>query len=369
LSFYTGDPRKYILFGEPLTNISCYRNNEIRISPDSLVGGATAEVSGESGDTENGCTYITTYGTENKWIYNWNTHEKRVWDGPPNPNEIAYSKLGDIIFRGLTTLRDSVFGISFFIPTDLDSGIGKISGYLWDEGCGGKAGKAVWITGRDTTIQDTIGPQIEVFVNGKKMPKLVKVGKRFTISAIIQDPSGIMLQEGKGIRLEVTGGQYYQLEDKFEYDIGSSTRGELVTGIESQTMYPVDTLILIVRDNIGNESKLKFWVEKTFGEVVVLESPINYPNPVKGEKTRIEFYSSKEGMGTIRIFTISGRLIKTLYLQNVRVGINSEEWNTRDEFQDRIGNGIYIYKIEVRGIGDESSRKSSSCIGKMMIMR
>ncbi|OYD15449.1 hypothetical protein CH333_05735 [candidate division WOR-3 bacterium JGI_Cruoil_03_44_89] len=178
-----------------------------------------------------------------------------------------------------------------------------------------------------------------------------------------------MLQEGKGIRLEITGGSYYQLEDKFEYDIGNSTRGELVTDVELQTMYTVDTLTLIVRDNVGNESKLKFWVEKTFGDKIVLENPINYPNPVRGEKTRIEFYSSRDGMGTIRIFTISGRLIKTLYLQNVRAGINSKEWDTRDEFRDRVGNGIYIYKIEVTGTVNESYEKSASCMGKMMIMR
>ncbi len=134
-------------------------------------------------------------------------------------------------------------------------------------------------------------------------------------------------------------------------------------------MHLIDSLTLIVRDNVGNESKLKFGVEKTFGDRTVLENPINYPNPVRGEKTRIEFYSSRDGMGTIRIFTISGRLIKTLYLQNVRAGINSKEWDTRDEFQDRVGNGIYIYKIEVTSADEESSERTASCMGKMMIMR
>ncbi len=346
---------QYILFGDPLTDIdmSCYRNSALSVTPDTLIGGLQTEVTGRSGDIESGYVYITAYGREE-----WGTYEGRT-----------FSELGDVIFRGLTTLGDSAFGISFFTPMDLDSGVGKVSGYLWDKGCGGRMGKTTWITGRDTTVLDTTGPQIEVFVNGRKMPKSVKVGKKFTMSAILQDQSGIMLQEGKGIRLEITGGSYYQLEDKFEYDIGNSTRGELVTDVELQTMYTVDTLTLIVRDNVGNESKLKFWVEKTFGDKIVLENPINYPNPVRGEKTRIEFYSSRDGMGTIRIFTISGRLIKTLYLQNVRAGINSKEWDTRDEFRDRVGNGIYIYKIEVTGTVNESYEKSASCMGKMMIMR
>lgn len=370
LSFSTGNPKKYVLFAEPLTRISCYRNSEIRIFPDNLVGSTPIEVSGQSEDIDNGYVYITTYGAENKWIYNWATHQKRIWDGPPDPyNEIAYSKLGNVIFRGLTTLDDSIFEASFFVPTNLDSGMGKISGYLWDEECGGRMGKAIWIAGKDTIIQDTTGPKIEIFVNGKKMPNSVRVGKRFTMSAIIQDLSGIMLQKGRGIRLEVKGGSYYHLEDKFEYDIGSSIKGELVTTIESQTIYSIDTLTLMVRDNIDNESKLKFWVEKSFRDEIVLENPINYPNPVRGKKTRIEFYSSKEGMGTIRIFTVSGRLIKTLYLQNIRVGMNRKEWDTRDEFQERVGNGIYIYKIEVRGIDNQPSEKTASCIGKMMIMR
>jgi len=370
LSLYIGNPKKYILFGDPLTDMSCYRNNEIHLVSDSLSGGTITEVSGESGDIEEGYVYITAYCAENKWIYNWARHEKRVWDGPPDPsNEIAYSNLGGVIFRGSNTFGDSTFTVSFFIPTGLDSGVGKVTGYLWDNERDGRMGKGIWITGRDTTIQDTIGPQIEVFVNGKKMPKSVKVSKKFTMSATIQDTSGIMLQEGKGIRLEIKDGPYYHLEDRFEYNIGSSMKGELVTEVESQTMYSTDTLTLIVRDNVGNESNLQFWVEKTFGDEIVLENPINYPNPVKGKKTKIEFYSSKVGIGIIRIFTISGRLIKTLHIYNVREGINSKEWDTRDEFGDMLGNGIYIYKIEVRCTGSESSENTASCIGKMMIMR
>ena len=371
LSFSTGNPKKYILFGDPLTNISRYVNSHIYTSTDSLWGGMHLEVTGESEDVDTGYVYITLYGAENKWIYNWSTHQRRVWDGPPATNEIEYTQLGDIVHRGLTILEDSIFTTSFIVPFSLDSGFGKVSGYLWDDECGGSMAKYVWITGNDTITQDTTGPQIDLFVNGKKITDSmqVKVDDNFTMSALLEDSSGIKLQSGRGIRLEIRGGNYYHLEDNFEYDIGSSTKGELVSNIELNTMNIIDSLTLIVRDNVDNESKIKFSVERTYGGKIVLENPVNYPNPVKGEKTRIEFYSSKDGMGTIKIFTISGRLIKTLTLQNVRSGTNSKYWDTRDEFHDKVGNGLYIYKIEVKGTGNESSKWSASCIGKMIVMR
>ncbi len=346
LSINEGDKTTiHTLFGDPMTDLSCYKNNKISVSPDSLVGGLHTEVTTTSEDIDEGYAYITAYGKEECWSYKKGT----------------VCELGDVIFRGQTLLEDT---ISFFTPLGLEPGQGKVTGYLWDGESGGRTGKKVWITGRDTTTQDTTGPKIDVFVNGKRITEEIEVEREFTMTALLEDPSGIILIEGEGIRLEIKGGENYQLEDFFEYDIGSAVKGELVSPIKLETSYPVDTLTLIARDNLGNQSEFLFTVRKVFSEGITLEDPINYPNPVTKDRTRIEFFSSKPGWGKIKIFTISGRLIKTINIENVRPGINEKEWDTRDEFADRVGNGIYIYKIEVK-----NEKAEADCIGKMMIMR
>ena len=83
-----------------------------------------------------------------------------------------------------------------------------------------------------------------------------------------------------------------------------------------------------------------------------LDHILNYPNPFT---TNTDFYfeHNKPGLSLnvrIEIFTVSGKLIKTIdgnYLTNgYRVGpIN---WNGRDHFGDPIGKGVYLYRLKVK---------------------
>ena len=52
----------------------------------------------------------------------------------------------------------------------------------------------------------------------------------------------------------------------------------------------------------------------------------------------------------ISIFTVSGKLVKTLEATMTCNGYISEpiEWNGRDQYDDKLGKGVYIYKVKVR---------------------
>jgi flagellar hook assembly protein FlgD len=54
-------------------------------------------------------------------------------------------------------------------------------------------------------------------------------------------------------------------------------------------------------------------------------------------------------------------------LENRTPGLNQVYWDTRDELGNRIGNGIYIYKIEAECEG--LSKEEASNISKLMILR
>jgi flagellar hook assembly protein FlgD len=69
--------------------------------------------------------------------------------------------------------------------------------------------------------------------------------------------------------------------------------------------------------------------------------------------------------GTIRyhvqlqIFTISGKLVKTIskYVQAEGYRSDPIEWDGRDDFGDRIGRGVYIYRLKVRNSKGATAEK------------
>ena len=52
----------------------------------------------------------------------------------------------------------------------------------------------------------------------------------------------------------------------------------------------------------------------------------------------------------VQIYTVSGKLIKTIASKIFSEGYRSDEleWNGLDDFGDRIGKGVYVYKLRVR---------------------
>ena len=84
---------------------------------------------------------------------------------------------------------------------------------------------------------------------------------------------------------------------------------------------------------------------------------LNYPNPFT-TKTRFCFehnHPLQDLKVSIQIFTISGKLIKTVNKTINTTGNRScdIDWDGKDEYGDRLGRGVYLYKLSVSiaGIG------------------
>ena len=69
-----------------------------------------------------------------------------------------------------------------------------------------------------------------------------------------------------------------------------------------------------------------------------------------------EFWFNHNSSGildvSIQIFTISGKLIKTIIGQTNSSGVSSLSrnitWDGTDDFSRKIGKGVYIYKLKVK---------------------
>ncbi|HRR24172.1 MAG TPA: FlgD immunoglobulin-like domain containing protein [Bacteroidia bacterium] len=65
----------------------------------------------------------------------------------------------------------------------------------------------------------------------------------------------------------------------------------------------------------------------------------------------------------VQIFTISGKLVKTISKKIITPGTRIDDltWDGRDDFGDRIGRGVYIYRVKLN-TADESASETQKLV-------
>jgi hypothetical protein len=83
-----------------------------------------------------------------------------------------------------------------------------------------------------------------------------------------------------------------------------------------------------------------------------LEHVLNYPNPFV---SYTEFWFSHNRPFElldvqVQIFTVTGKIVKTINQSVTTEGFLCRDikWDGRDDFGDKIGKGVYVYKLTVR---------------------
>ncbi|MBC8233132.1 T9SS type A sorting domain-containing protein, partial [bacterium] len=76
----------------------------------------------------------------------------------------------------------------------------------------------------------------------------------------------------------------------------------------------------------------------------------NYPNPFNPE-TWIPFQLEKDADVSISIYSMSGELVKTLYLGKQKAGFYSTKpksayWDGRDNLGEKVSSGVYFYTLQ-----------------------
>ena len=103
----------------------------------------------------------------------------------------------------------------------------------------------------------------------------------------------------------------------------------------------------------------------TLDETVTLSEVFNVPNPVQDGKTFFTYQLAQPpDKVTIKIYTVSGRLIRTITDASANRGNNETYWDGKDETGVRCANGVYLYRI-IAHTDDNKVQK----IGKLAILR
>ncbi|OYD17315.1 hypothetical protein CH333_01210 [candidate division WOR-3 bacterium JGI_Cruoil_03_44_89] len=92
---------------------------------------------------------------------------------------------------------------------------------------------------------------------------------------------------------------------------------------------------------------LELGVEEEEPVAVALLSQ-NAPNPFR-TRTTIEFSIVKSGYASLKIYNVSGQLVKTLVDGHMENGTYTRTWNGRDENGRTVASGTYFYKLESGG--------------------
>lgn len=117
-----------------------------------------------------------------------------------------------------------------------------------------------------------------------------------------------------------------------------------------------------------SENIAEFVTTFTLNEKVTLSEVFNVPNPVDrtfGGKTFFTYHLAQAPDAvTIKIYSVNGRLLRTLDDVGANRGTNETGWDCRDEAGVRCANGVYFYRV----IADTESGKIEQ-VGKLAILR
>ena len=101
-------------------------------------------------------------------------------------------------------------------------------------------------------------------------------------------------------------------------------------------------------------------------EEVTLSEVFNVPNPTVDGKTFFTYHLAQApDTVVIKIYSVSGRLLRTLPDASAKRGANETRWDGRDEAGVRCANGVYFYRVIARR--EDGSKVEQ--IGKLAILR
>jgi peptidase C25-like protein len=264
------------------------------------------------------------------------------------------------LFKGKVSVVNGDFSFSFVVPKDIayNYGTGKVSYYAENqvEDASGSFSD-FYIGGTSQNFEaDNEGPEIELYMNDKTFVFGGLTDESPNMLAYVSDIHGINMV-GNGIGHDIVAvlddktDEAFILNDYYEADLNSYQRGvikfpfkDLEEGRHKLTLKVWDVY------NNSREVTTEFVVQKA--KDIVIDRVYNYPNPFT---TYTEFWfehnqANKQIYAQVQIFTVSGKLVKTLEKNILNEGFRSTSitWDGLDEYGDKLARGVYVYRLKVR---------------------
>lgn len=289
----------------------------------------------------------------------------------PSSEPFSFQTQKSLLFKGNSSVENGRFTFSFYVPQDIDYnfGNGKISYYARSNQISADGAGAFTnfiIGGTDTNgIQDKEGPTIDLYLNDENFVNGGITDANPVLIAKIKDNYGINTT-GNGIGHNLTAiidnatDNQIVLNDYYQTEKDSFNMGTVRYNLEDLSIGK-HTLMVRAWDINNNHSEQELSFEVVSSEKLTLSHVLNYPNPFT---THTDFYFEQNQNGglfdiQIQIFTISGKLVKTINTNQYIEGNRSAPipWDGLDDYGDKIGKGVYMYRVRVRNQNNEIAEK------------
>lgn len=275
----------------------------------------------------------------------------------------------NILFQGKASATNGKFSFSFKMPKDINYkyGFGKLSLYADDSIKDGNGFYTGFVVGGSSNNpdNDTQGPQIKAWLNDEKFVDGGIVNQSPILIVKLSDSSGINTA-GTGIghdivaTLDNDSKNFFVLNDFYQSDLNSYQQGSIQFQLPALDPGP-HSLQIKAWDVLNNSSEYLINFNVAKDEELEISHVLNYPNPFT-TNTNFWFEHNKPGQDLrvrVEIFTLTGRIINVLQKTINTQGDRSSEvqWDGKDEFGNRVGRGVYLYRLSVTASGLKTKEK------------
>lgn len=384
--FYLGDPALFLAIPRPKIVLTKVNDMPITGPIDDFKSLAYVKLTGEILDESN--NVLPSYNGElvvNIFDKNIQTETLRndgydaiINDAFQTAPKMPFTILGETIFRGNASVTNGNFEFGFYVPRDIriPVGNGRISFY-------GKRNQIMLDkTGYNTDIKiggintnavaDTTGPTVKLYMNDETFVNGGITNESPFFLAVLEDLHGI--NTASGIGHDITGildgdeTKPYIMNDYYQTELDDYTKGRVYFPLRNLAV-GLHTITFKAYDVYNNSITAEIQFVVVGDESVALSHVLNYPNPFVNYT---EFWFSHnrpfEPLEVqVQVMTITGKIVWTKNQTVTTDGFLSREitWDGKDDFGDRIGKGVYVYKLTVKST---LSNKKAEKIEKLVIL-
>lgn len=356
---FIGDPA--LMLAIPKLKVRLTKINDVPIasSTDNLQALSYVKLSGEVTDELD--NVLTSYnGDVAVQIFDKDVNRSTlVNDGIGSP--MNFVTQGETIFRGNASVINGLFEFGFVVPRDIkiNVGNGKASFYAkhntllqnqtgWDT--------TIKVGGINTNAEvDVTGPRVRIYMNDETFVSGGITDQSPLFLAFLEDEHGINTASGIGhdiiAYLDGDETKPYVLNDYYETELNDYTKGKLKYPFRN--LAPgLHTLTFKAWDVYNNliTAELQFIV--VGNETLTITNVLNYPNPFVNH-TEFWFTHNKPSEPLevqVQVMTVTGKIVWSKNQLITTEGFTSRDitWDGRDDFGDKIGKGVYVYKLTVK---------------------
>jgi len=210
-------------------------------------------------------------------------------------------------------------------------------------------------------IADSAAPELRVSIDGKIVMSGDFVSAEPLITCEVFDDGVLSIDDTSRLNILLDGVRVSHQAAGQALTIESLSLGRLKARILYRPNLDDGNHLIefFVRDASRNTGYIRavLLVETDFQ----LSNVMNYPNPFARETEFTYYLTQSAERVSIKVFTLSGKLIRTFDDAPLAAGFNRLSWDGRDADGDELANGVYLYKISARREG-RVSEEIQKCV-------